>query len=67
MKLNRLDEALQEANMAIFLDEKYVTGQVTKGEILMKLGKIEEAKAQLDLAVKLGFPQAEADKILSSK
>lgn len=55
LKMKRLDEALANAKTAVALDAKYDVAHVTKGEVLLELGRVEEACREFQTAIGLGF------------
>ena len=53
--MKKLDKAMIDVEKSIELDPNYVIAQVTKGEVFMEIGNMEEACKQFNLAVELGI------------
>lgn len=62
--MKKLDKAMIDAEKAIEVDPKYALAQVTKGEIFMERGNMEEACKQFNLAVELGLDKRAVKSLL---
>jgi tetratricopeptide (TPR) repeat protein len=66
MNLKRIDEALADVNKAISLDPEYQIAYVTKGEILLKQDKVEEACTEFHNAIKHGFKKEQIVELMKN-
>ncbi|MDH6253293.1 tetratricopeptide (TPR) repeat protein [Chryseobacterium sp. H1D6B] len=57
-KMKKPKEALADVNKAISIDPKFAQSYVTKALILFDTSKLNEACANLDKAVSLGYEKA---------
>eukprot|EP00457_Paulinella_chromatophora_P002162 gb/GEZN01002166.1/.p1 GENE.gb/GEZN01002166.1/~~gb/GEZN01002166.1/.p1 ORF type:complete len:737 (+),score=103.58 gb/GEZN01002166.1/:216-2213(+) len=53
LHLDRLDEALEDCESALRLHPRYATGHLRKGQVLMKMGKMTEAKVCFEVSLEL--------------